>query len=167
MSKIFNISSLDKSLGRIFSDFRNSNFKAHLLSLIEQIWELIWKFHLKSIVWHIKIDSLTALWIKWGQNEEKMLPAHFQLIRARFGSSRALFAKLRLGTLKLEIETARFQGIEQNQRKCRLCRSGDIEDETHFLFSCDKLESIRTSPISALVSKQPALQNMSNHEKFN
>ena len=80
--------------------------------------------------------------------------------------SRALFAKLRLGTLKLEIETARFQGIEQNQRKCRLCRSGDIEDETHFLFSCDKLESIRTSPISALVSKQPALQNMSNHEKL-
>ena len=57
MSKIFNISSLDKSLGRIFSDFRNSNFKAHLLSLVEQIWELIWKFHLKSIVWHIKIDS--------------------------------------------------------------------------------------------------------------
>ena len=24
-----------------FLDFRNSNFKAHLLSLIEQIWELI------------------------------------------------------------------------------------------------------------------------------
>ena len=47
-------------------------------------------YGLKSIVWHIKIDSLTALWIKWGQNEEKMLPAHFQLIRARlsrFGSS--------------------------------------------------------------------------------
>ena len=78
MSKIFNISSLDKSLGRIFSDFRNSNFKAHLLSLIEQIWELIWKFHLKSLVWHIKIDSLTALWIKWRQKEEKILPANFQ-----------------------------------------------------------------------------------------
>ena len=28
-------------------------------------------FHLKSIVWHIKIDSLIAPWMKWGQNEEK------------------------------------------------------------------------------------------------
>ena len=77
MFKIFIISSLDKSLGRIFSNFRNSNFKPHLLSLIEQIWELIWKFHLKSIVRHIKINSLTALWIKWGQKEEKILPGSF------------------------------------------------------------------------------------------
>ena len=36
------------------------------------------------------MDNLTALRIKWGQNEEKMLLAHFQLSRAqlsRFGSS--------------------------------------------------------------------------------
>ena len=90
MSKILNISSLDKSLGRIFSDFQNSNFKAHLLSLIEQISELIWKFHKKDIMWQTKIDSLTAVWIRWGQNEEKLLRAHFQLIVAklsRFGGS--------------------------------------------------------------------------------
>ena len=29
------------------------------------------KISKKSIVWHIKIDSLTALRMKWGQNEEK------------------------------------------------------------------------------------------------
>ena len=86
----FIISLLDKTLGRFFSDFQSSIFTAHLLSLIEQIWELIWKFHFKSIVWRIKIDSLIAQWTKWGLNEKKMLLAHFQLISARlsrFGSS--------------------------------------------------------------------------------
>ena len=90
MSKILNISSLDKSLGRFFSVFRNSNFKAHLLSLNERIWELIKKFHLKYIAWHTKIDSLSALWKKWGQNEGKILPARFQFLRAQlshFGKS--------------------------------------------------------------------------------
>ena len=76
MSKTFTISSLDKSLGRIFSDFRNSLFKAHWLSLIELICKPIRKFHTKDIVWHIKIDSLTAFWIKWCQNGEK----HYRLI---------------------------------------------------------------------------------------
>ena len=35
------------------------------------------------LVAFIRVDSLTALGIKWGLNEEKMLPAYFQLIRAQ------------------------------------------------------------------------------------
>ena len=42
-------------------------------------------------MWHTKIDRLTALTIKWGQIEEKILPAHFQLVRAQLSRFGTLF----------------------------------------------------------------------------
>ena len=41
------------------------------------IWELIFNFCIKYTLWHIKIDSLYALWTRWGQNWKKVLLAHF------------------------------------------------------------------------------------------
>ena len=61
-------------------------FSAHLSSM-ESFWVFISKFHEKYIVWHVKIDRLTAIWIKWGQNQEK----YYRLI---FSSSKLYWADL-------------------------------------------------------------------------
>ena len=66
---------------------------------------------------------------------------------------RKLFAKLRLGSLELRIETGRYARprLEINERICLLCSENkienneepEIENETHFLFYCDKLKILR------------------------
>ena len=50
---------------------------------------------------------------------------------------------LRCGTLGLEIETARYSNTPRNERIGKLCDSGDIESEYHFLFHCNALNNVR------------------------
>ena len=56
---------------------------------------------------------------------------------------RSLFTKLRLGTLKLEIETGRWNKINKNERFCKLCPENKVETESHFLFDCPALSLVR------------------------
>ena len=51
---------------------------------------------------------------------------------------RSFLAQLRCGVLPLRIETGRFSGLKAEERVCQLCDSGDIEDEKHFILTCDK-----------------------------
>lgn len=53
-------------------------------------------------------------------------------------SYRSILAKLRCGTLPLEVETGRFARpkIPLKDRLCKLCNSGMVEDEVHFLTTC-------------------------------
>ena len=58
---------------------------------------------------------------------------------------RIAFTKLRLSSHPLRIETGRYGNdrINQNQRYCLICGSGDIEDEYHFVCICKPYETIR------------------------
>ncbi len=40
------------------------------------------------------------------------------------------------GILPLEIETARWQNKPVEERICKVCDSGEVENEFHFIFSC-------------------------------
>ena len=51
-------------------------------------------------------------------------------------NERSLLAQLRMGILPLRIETGRYVGEPLERRICRLCQSGQVENETHFLFEC-------------------------------
>ena len=74
---------------------------------------------------------------------------------------RKLFAKLRLGSLELRIETGRYARprLEINERICLLCSENkrknneepEIENETHFLFYCDKLKILRDKFFSTII----------------
>jgi hypothetical protein len=50
---------------------------------------------------------------------------------------RSMIAQLRSGVLPLEIETGRWRGTQLENRICQLCQVGCVEDEAHFLFSCN------------------------------
>ena len=55
-------------------------------------------------------------------------------------------ARLRLSCHKLEIETGRYHKPypkPAHERICRQCPSGRVEDEAHFLFSCEKYDTLR------------------------
>ena len=64
-------------------------------------------------------------------------------------SQRSLIARLRSGTLPLNIETMRFGLFYQPEdRLCTYCKK--IEDENHFVFDCKLFENIRLPFFSTL-----------------
>ena len=56
---------------------------------------------------------------------------------------RSILAQLRLGVLPLEIEVGRYRGTELKDRLCKICNSGEIETEEHFIMSCRVFSSYR------------------------
>ena len=49
---------------------------------------------------------------------------------------RQAIAKLRCSDHKLEIEKGRHNKVPKEERLCRVCDSGEIETEEHFLIKC-------------------------------
>ena len=48
-----------------------------------------------------------------------------------------MLAQLRMGILPLRIETGRYTNMKIQDRLCQICNCGDVEDELHFLFTCN------------------------------
>ena len=56
---------------------------------------------------------------------------------------RQILCKFRILSHNLEIEKGRYYQIEPEKRICKLCNA-EVEDETHFLLKCFKLEEKRS-----------------------
>ena len=49
---------------------------------------------------------------------------------------RKTFTQFRISNHKLEIERGKYENTPREQRTCKMCDSGEIEDEFHFTFKC-------------------------------
>ena len=56
---------------------------------------------------------------------------------------RSTLLQLRAGCLPIEIELGRYFQIPRNERLCKQCTSGTVENEKHFLFHCTRYSDIR------------------------
>ena len=56
-----------------------------------------------------------------------------------------LMTKLRLGILNLEVVLGRYEGIPREERFCKLCDSGLVEHEMHFVLVCNYFMNERQS----------------------
>ena len=58
------------------------------------------------------------------------------LMYVKSSKLRKLLSKLRLSSHDLFIEKGRYTNIPREQRLCKFCNSGNIEDEKHFIIDC-------------------------------
>ena len=56
---------------------------------------------------------------------------------------RKQFARFRLSSHNLEVETGRYNGIVRENRFCKLCNQNVIENEYHFMLCCSKYRNLR------------------------
>ena len=72
-------------------------------------------------------------------------------------SARRDFARLRTSSHSLEIEVGRYHRpkIPREERKCNLCKSGEVENEMHFLLHCEYFKEIRKPLLHALAPRLP------------
>ena len=52
-------------------------------------------------------------------------------------------AKIRGGSNRLRIEQGRYEKEQPNERVCRLCANGSVEDESHFMLQCSVYDDLR------------------------
>ena len=64
--------------------------------------------------------------------------------------SRSLITLLRAGCLPLELEIGRWYNVPRESRICKLCTSGEVEDEVHFICSCGALKETRDTYAESL-----------------
>jgi len=57
---------------------------------------------------------------------------------------RKVLKRLRCGSNDLRIDTGRWDGLTVDERLCRLCGTGDVESEKHFLIDCNYYQDERT-----------------------
>lgn len=60
-----------------------------------------------------------------------------------FNFDTALLCKLRSGTLKLQLEVGRYDGVLRKSRFCKCCNMNIVEDEYHFILVCPEFRFLR------------------------
>ena len=65
------------------------------------------------------------------------------VVNTRTVGGRRVMAGLRMGCLPLAVETGRYSHIPYQERVCRLCNRGEVEDQAHFIAICPRFNDIR------------------------
>ncbi len=79
---------------------------------------------------------------------------------------RSLLAQFRMGILPLNVELGRFVSIPLEKRICQICNTNEIEDEIHFLCSCEMYKHLRHELYAHITKDLPDFTNFNNLDKF-
>ena len=91
--------------------------------------------------WKHKITNSSKLtFLSTFKTEYKVEP-YLSLIKNP--TTRRTFTQFRISNHKLQIEYGRYQNIPREERTCKLCNSGEIEDEFHLSLACQKYNHLR------------------------
>ena len=78
---------------------------------------------------------------------------------------RSLFAQFRGGVLPLLVEIGRFRKIPLEERLCKLCDMGQVEDEFHFFCICTNYSDLREALYIKAARVFPAFSELDELEK--
>ena len=79
---------------------------------------------------------------------------------------RRCLTQLRIPCHQLKIETGKYQGTLLQYKKCKRCSSGEVEDEYHFLFHCNKLENDRNLLLKEIAKSCPNFKRLNSKDKL-
>lgn len=72
-------------------------------------------------------------------NEQKYLKEHISMHK------RKEICRFRVSSHNLEVETGRWIDTPRQERICRVCTEGQVEDEHHFIWQCQRYSAIRSA----------------------
>ena len=75
-------------------------------------------------------------------------------------------SNLRLGTLDLELEKGRYTGTPREERFCKICKTHEVEDESHFIFRCPTLEPTRKPYIDKISNFDFTFKNLDTNSRL-
>ena len=102
--------------------------------------------------WNKDVDALSKCLNYRVYKQEHKLENYFVKLSPSLCN---FYNRFRCMNHRLPIEFGRFVNIERSKRKCRLCQSGEIGDEYHYLFLCSFFKSDRKRHIAPYFYKNP------------
>ena len=113
--------------------------------------------------WDAEIQELSKLGVVKG-----LLECGCQSRCVDVGSKRIrrMLAKLRGGTAELRVETGRWNGLKREERICKQCTMGEVENEEHFLLRCEGYAEERKTIIGYMVELVEGWQEMEAKKKL-
>ena len=78
---------------------------------------------------------------------------------------RRMLAKLRGGTAELRIETGRWRGLERQERICKCCESGEVEDVEHLVMKCAHVKEERGKLMELMDERMEGWLSMEENER--
>ena len=117
---------------------------------LEEYWENqdvmdVYRNTWRAIVWKKIQDKEQEEWRKRMDSKSKvrtyrMLKTELETekyLEEGTAQQRRVMVMIRGGTNDLRIETGRYEKLEEKERICIFCESGEVEDEKHFLCRCE------------------------------
>ena len=83
-------------------------------------------------------------------------------------NERSLLSRLLCGILPLEIEVGCFKRPkkERHERYCRTCNTQKVEDELHFIFSCDALSKVGKENLDPMIDADKEIKWLTQPDKL-
>ena len=78
---------------------------------------------------------------------------------------RRRLVKLRGGTAELEVETGRWRGVRREERICKNCRGGEVEDVKRLVMRCTYVEEEREKLEELMSERVKEWQGMDDNVK--
>jgi hypothetical protein len=89
---------------------------------------------------------------------------YLDLIRDR--NTRKYVAQLRTSSHKLHVETGRYYGKDILDRTCEVCGNGEVEDEQHFMISCNAYSAEREHLFQTANNLCPHFDSLTSEHKL-
>ena len=77
------------------------------------------------------------------QNKYKIQTRAQYVDSISYRSDRSVLAKMRISAHNLTVEKGRYTDIPRHDRICKVCNTGSIENEQHFLLECPAYKLLR------------------------
>ena len=97
---------------------------------------------LRACVWRAVKES----WVVQAEQHSKLKVVELRKIQCEATcidveskGIRRMLTKLRGGTAELRVETGRWSRLQREERTCKQCTLGEMEDEVHFVLRCEAL----------------------------
>ena len=150
------IKSLFEKIGQLH--LFDSNRKCN----INRVWAEL--FDLSSLKWKHDVQNSAKLrtYVNF-KHEFGTDPYVYKILNRGF---RSVVSKFRSGTLPLEIEVGRWRGTPLEERICKLCDLGNIEDEAHFLLECTLYSTNRQNFFNRVNQRNPSFEQKNSQEKI-
>ena len=92
--------------------------------------------------WQNKIDDINLVRLHLYRTIKEEFKNEDYLQLPRF-EARKVITKIRCSDHSLEIEKGRHLIIPREERICKICNSGEVENEHHFLIECQSYEHLK------------------------
>ena len=79
---------------------------------------------------------------------------------------RSLLSQLRYGVLQIQLETGRYQNEPRENRLCKICNGGVLEDQYHFVLKCPAYTIRRGLFVTKVKEKLNNWDTLNEQEKF-